>query len=501
MKPEELAQLEVALKTPPTANTDRFEWKDGDVELLNPDDKPDGWDELDFGDDDKTAEDKGFNENEIVRVPAGQEGGGEFASKGGSTGASKLEPAHADREQWPEHVKAAKIPPAWKGVEYDRNPDADLIAVGRDAKGRRQAVYSAKFHAKQAEAKFSRVDELAKKFDSIVAQNRKNGESGDELTKEHADIVALIMQMGIRPGSETDRGGKSKAYGATTLEGRHVQETTTGVWLRFIGKKGVKLSLKVPDPKLAADLKARAAKAGHDGQLFPEVSDGSLLEYVHSLDGGGFKTKDFRTHLGTKTAMAEVAKVKKPPANEKEYKKAVKAVATKVSGILGNTPTIALQSYINPVVFAQWRTAASQGGSGVPAPVEHMHALFSKITKPDGGFTYQPLTDQEPKAGFAVSPYPDRSFAKPAQALKFADLVGYAKKNKDLLKQQDHYIGAWHDPDSGTVYLDVSVMADDEAKAAKLALEKDQIAYFDLAHGKSVTVNKSATSGGAAGRA
>ena len=47
------------------------------------------------------------------------------------------------------------------------------------------------------------------------------------------------------------------------------------------------------------------------GQLF-EVNEKSLLDHVHTLDGGGFKTKDFRTHLGTSTAMAEVGRRKAP---------------------------------------------------------------------------------------------------------------------------------------------------------------------------------------------
>jgi len=43
------------------------------------------------------------------------------------------------------------------------------------------------------------------------------------------------------------------------------------------------------------------------------------------------------------------------PINEKEYKKKVKEVAKQVSAKLGNTPTVALQSYISPVVFAEWK--------------------------------------------------------------------------------------------------------------------------------------------------
>jgi len=45
------------------------------------------------------------------------------------------------------------------------------------------------------------------------------------------------------------------------------------------------------------------------------------------------------------------------PKDEKTYKKQVLEVAKVISAKLGNTPTVALQSYIAPQVFAQWRAA------------------------------------------------------------------------------------------------------------------------------------------------
>lgn len=121
--------------------------------------------------------------------------------------------------------------------------------------------------------------------------------------------------------------------------------------------------------------------------------------------------------------------------------------------------------------------------------------MFDRVSQPDGGFTYSPLAG-EPVTGFAVSPYPERSFAAPVKEFKFLDLVRYAKKNRDMLGKPGHYIGAWHDPASGKVFLDISVVSKSRDDAARLALRHDQIAYFDLAAGSSVTVNLNATSGG-----
>lgn len=253
----------------------------------------------------------------------------------------------------PAHIKALRIPPAWKNVRYAMDPNSSLLVTGKDAKGRCQAIYSAAHTAKAAAAKFARIEELNNKFDGMLKQNSGLQKSSDAKVKEAADCTRLIMTTGIRPGSRQDTGAEKQAYGATTLEGRHVIVKGGKVTLKFTGKKGVDLVIPVDDKATADMLIAR--KAGSRDPIF-DLDEKDVRDHVGVLDGGSFLTKDLRTLLGTRTAMTEVAKASVPH-NMKEYKKAVKAVATKVSEKLGNTPTIALQSYINPVVFADWKIA------------------------------------------------------------------------------------------------------------------------------------------------
>ena len=218
-------------------------------------------------------------------------------------------------------------------------------------------MYSTAFSEKQAAAKFARINELNDKFESIFRQNEAARKSKDPKTKAAADCARLIMTTGIRPGSEGDTGAAQKAYGATTLEGKHVVVKDGQVSLQFVGKKGVSLNIPVRDPGTAKMLVERKAASGDSKQLFP-INEKLLLDHVHSFDGGSFKTKDFRTLLGTKTAMDEVAKVTQKPADAKSYRKAVMSVAKIVAERLGNTPIIALQSYISPAAFADWRISA-----------------------------------------------------------------------------------------------------------------------------------------------
>ena len=102
----------------------------------------------------------------------------------------------------------------------------------------------------------------------------------------------------------------------------------------------------------------RARAAGPNGRLFA-TREAHVLDVAHRLDHGRFKTKDFRTRLGTHTAQDLVASMPAPK-SERAYKRAVNAVGDAVAEKLGNTRAVALAKYIAPQVFEPWR-----GGAGV----------------------------------------------------------------------------------------------------------------------------------------
>ena len=260
-----------------------------------------------------------------------------------------------DGKELPEHIQSLKIPPAWKGVNFNEDPKATLLVTGKDAAGRSQSIYSDEFMKQSADAKFERISELDSKFEDI----QKEVLADVAQKNENAAVDRLIMSTGIRPGSENDTGAKKQAYGATTLLGSHVVgDNADNVRLQFTGKKGVDLDIPVTDKDIAQDLLDRRENAGPNGKIF-NTDANSLLDYTKNLDGGGFKTKDFRTLLGTRTAIDAVSSMSRPESS-KEYKQSVMRVAKLVSERLGNTPTVALQSYISPVVFADWKMVVAQ---------------------------------------------------------------------------------------------------------------------------------------------
>lgn len=124
--------------------------------------------------------------------------------------------------------------------------------------------------------------------------------------------------------------------------------------------------------------------------------------------------------------------------------------------------------------------------------------IFHDVSAPDGGGTWNPITGKSPIFGFCHSPYPERS-----QVVEFSgdtdeaynEIMAYAEHNADLLNQDGKYLGMWTDPATGKTYLDVSEVEMDAASVRDKCMNNDQIAFYDLQTGSSVTVNPDAKSG------
>ena len=125
----------------------------------------------------------------------------------------------------------------------------------------------------------------------------------------------------------------------------------------------------------------------------------------------------------------------------------------------------------------------------------NLSEVLKDLQQPDGGATLNIQNGKHKIAGFGYSPYEERSVGVNIKDIKASHIKQYISENNDLLNKEEHCLGLWHDPSDNTVYIDVSVVAEDPHIARKECLEHDQIAFFDFQVGKSVTVNKNATSG------
>jgi len=310
----------------------------------------------------------------------------------------------SDGKDLPKHLEGLKIPPAWTGTQVNPDPEGSLLVTGYDANGRLQYVYSQKYMDTQKAAKFARISELDREFDGIKSANEAN--RADPAKAEEADCMRVIMETGIRPGSDRDTKAAKQAYGATTLRGEHVVQTKEGVRLQYTGKKGVDLDIPIENPETAAMLVSRAEAAGADGRLF-DTDSHTLLQYSHTLGSGQFKVKDMRTYVGTSLAK-DVIKGMPAPTTKTAYKKSVSAVAKAVSTKLGNTPSMALKAYIAPEVFDAWNSEGAFAHSATsPEPLFDFSIMVGTACKlRERPVTTKVIDDIDPEGNDEDGPTP-----------------------------------------------------------------------------------------------
>ena len=127
-----------------------------------------------------------------------------------------------------------------------------------------------------------------------------------------------------------------------------------------------------------------------------------------------------------------------------------------------------------------------KGSGGSESARDPPMSLLATMDQADGGFTYSPTTGEQPTTGFALSVHPDREQVIESSAANAVELAKYVVKNWDLLSQDGNFVGGWHHPTNGKVYLDVSTVVATAKEADKLARDAHQIAYFDLVNGVSI---------------
>lgn len=256
----------------------------------------------------------------------------------------------------PEHLAALRIPPAWVDVHVETDHSAACIATGVDVAGRKQRLYSSTHIATAKSGKFERVRALLVEWEDIRTQIESdlNAKALDPKQREAALVAYLIYETGIRPGSTTDTLAAVQAYGATTLQLRHVKRCNRGVRLRFIGKKGVSQNVLVTNPYLVRVLLQRKHASNHWSDTLFHTSAGLLNKYIAGLGSGDYTAKDFRTARGTSLAMELLSKRKRLPKAKSKRKCILNDALDRVAKMLGNTRAISRNSYVDPEILARF---------------------------------------------------------------------------------------------------------------------------------------------------
>jgi DNA topoisomerase IB len=271
-----------------------------------------------------------------------------------------------------ERIDGLVIPPAWTDVWISDHARGHIQAVGTDDAGRRQYIYHPDWVKRRDRGKYERMLALAKALPSARARVTKSLRA-DELDRERvlATAFRLLDEAAPRVGSEryfAENGNR----GLTTLQRRDASVDGSTVTLSFPGKGGKRQDIEVEDAELAtviAELVGGPPRspllAYRRGRRRVALKPKDVNDYVRQLTGGAFSAKDFRTLRGT-IAAAEALARNGAAETERDSRKAEQHAVKATSELLGNTPAVARNSYIDPRVWARYRDGDVLDLSGSP---------------------------------------------------------------------------------------------------------------------------------------
>src|SRR5205814_879655 len=135
-------------------------------------------------------------------------------------------------------IKALAIPPAWTDVWICPKANGHIQATGRDARGRKQYRYHARFREVRESTKYHHMLTFAEGLPTIRRKVQEHlALRGLSREKVLATVVHLLETTLIRVGSD-EYARTNKSYGLTTLKNQHVEVDGSALRFNFKGKSG-----------------------------------------------------------------------------------------------------------------------------------------------------------------------------------------------------------------------------------------------------------------------
>jgi len=270
-----------------------------------------------------------------------------------------------------ERIRALAIPPAYRDVWICARANGHLQATGRDARGRKQYRYHARWKQVRDGEKFDRILAFGAALPKLRRRLRHDlAQSGLPRDKVLAMVVAIMADTLVRIGNDEYARGNG-SFGLTTLRNRHIEFLRGGrLRLRFRGKGGLEHEVILDDARLARLARRCQQLPGQhlfqyedeEGRAQP-VDSGLVNDYLREAMGEAFTAKDFRTWGGTLAALRLLAAEPAPDGTDAEGRSATSvrnAVIAEVARILRNTPAVCRKSYIDPAVLEAWEDGRLQ---------------------------------------------------------------------------------------------------------------------------------------------
>ncbi|MDP1846189.1 MAG: DNA topoisomerase IB [Solirubrobacteraceae bacterium] len=279
------------------------------------------------------------------------------------------------------------IPPAWQDVWISPDPFGHIQATGIDARGRKQYLYHPRWRARRDQAKFEDMIVFARSLPALRSVVEHDIALGDLSREQVLACAARLLDRGFfRIGSE-EYAVTNETYGLATICKRHVTIDGDTVSFDYIAKESKRRIQAVIDPEVAEIIGTLRRRRGggeellayKEGRTWVDVRSPDINAYLKAATGADISAKDFRTWGATVLAAVGLAVNRPEHLSDFQRRRAINRAVKEVAYYLGNTPTVARNSYVDPRIFDRYRDGQTikldlvgiePGATAIQGPVE-----------------------------------------------------------------------------------------------------------------------------------
>jgi DNA topoisomerase-1 len=260
-------------------------------------------------------------------------------------------------------ITALVIPPAWRDVWISPDPFGHIQATGLDQRGRKQYLYHPRWRERRDQEKFDEMVAFARALPALRSVVDHDIALGDMSREQVLACATRLLDRGFfRIGSE-EYAVTNETYGLATMRKEHVALDGEVIRFDYIAKERKRRVQAIIDPEVAVIVGTLKRRRGGGEELLAFKRDGRWCDvrspdinaYLKAATGLDISAKEFRTWGATVLAAVALAVNRPEHLTEAARKRAIVRAVKEVAFYLGNTPTVARNSYIDPRVFDRYR--------------------------------------------------------------------------------------------------------------------------------------------------
>ena len=262
------------------------------------------------------------------------------------------------------------IPPAWTDVWICPYPGGHIQATGIDQRGRKQYLYHPLWRRRRDQEKFDDMVRFARSLPAL-RDVVEHDLAREDFSQEHvlAAATRLLDRGFFRIGSE-DYAVTNETYGLATMLKRHVRVDGDVLLFDYPAKSGKRRVRAVVDPEVAEVIGRLKRRRGGGQELlafrrrrtWTDIRSPEINAYLKQATGIDVSAKDFRTWGATVLAAIALAVAAPNVTTKTARRRAVTRAVQEVAFYLGNTPTVARASYIDPRIIERFEDGLTIGG-------------------------------------------------------------------------------------------------------------------------------------------